>query len=233
MVDLFITKGLSINYLVLNFIGYTYYSTYNIYGFLYNPQYNSGQIHTSDLLFAFHALFMVSVHIILVIYYPRESNKPRPVWMACAIMSIVAVAVYAIFDPIAENIIKLMGLMKVIISFIKYCPQVYLNFKRRSTYGWSLENVILDLSGGSLAFLQIFVDYLNSGTSDQFSSNLNFAKFLLGIVTVVFDIIFLFQHYILYTDRAKPDIYASSPGPIGHVSDLGGVADADDYKHQS
>ena len=137
----------------MNFIGYTFYSTYNIYGYKYNPSYNNGQIHISDILFAVHGLSMVSVHIVLVIYYPKDTNKPRLVWLGCAMLSILVVAGYSIFDPNAENIIKLMGLMKVVISFIKYCPQVYLNWIRKSTFGWSLENVILDLVGGLLAFL--------------------------------------------------------------------------------
>lgn len=56
-----------------------------------------------------------------------------------------------------------MGIVKVCISFVKYIPQVYLNFKRKSTEGWSLENVLLDLLGGSLTFVQILLDKIDSG----------------------------------------------------------------------
>ena len=50
------------------------------------------------------------------------------------------------------------GYCKIAISFVKYCPQVYLNYKRKSTVGWSLGNVLLDLTGGLLSFAQIFLE---------------------------------------------------------------------------
>ena len=96
-----------------------------------------------------------------------------------------------------------MGLAKVLISFVKYIPQVYLNYKRKRTDGWSLENVLLDLTGGLLSFVQIFIDWADSGTTSQFSGGLNVAKFLLAIVCIVFDLIFLFQHYVLYPRPSK------------------------------
>ena len=50
------------------------------------------------------------------------------------------------------------GYCKIAISFVKYCPQVNLNYKRQSTVGWSLANVLLDLTGGLLSFAQIFLE---------------------------------------------------------------------------
>lgn len=50
--------------------------------------------------------------------------------------------------------IRMCGYMKAWISFIKYMPQVYLNWKRKSTVGWSLANVLLDFTGGSFSFAQ-------------------------------------------------------------------------------
>lgn len=93
--------------------------------------------------------------------------------------------------------------MKVAITLVKYIPQVYHNYKRKTTEGWSLENVMLDLTGGSLSFLQIFLDWLDEGKNQQFSSGLNVAKFLLGLLSIIFDLIFLFQHYILYNPKHR------------------------------
>lgn len=39
-------------------------------------------------------------------------------------------------------------------GIIKYVPQVVLNARRRSTKGWTIWNVILDLTGGVLSVLQ-------------------------------------------------------------------------------
>ena len=48
--------------------------------------------------------------------------------------------------------------------------------------------------------LQIFADWLLVGAANFFEG-LNIAKFLLGVVTITFDIIMIFQHYVLYKDK--------------------------------
>ena len=37
---------------------------------------------------------------------------------------------------------------KLVISICKYVPQVMLNWSRKSTSGWNVDNVLLDFSGG-------------------------------------------------------------------------------------
>ncbi|CAM9247864.1 unnamed protein product, partial [Choristocarpus tenellus] len=74
---------------------------------------------------------------------------------------------------------------------IKYFPQVFLNMRRRSTTGWNVWNVILDLTGGILSVLQLVLDCYNVG---DWSGILGYpVKFGLGFVSVFFDLIFLAQ----------------------------------------
>ena len=40
-----------------------------------------------------------------------------------------------------------------------------MNFKRQSTVGWSIGNVLLDFTGGSLSILQMFLLAYNNGKS--------------------------------------------------------------------
>lgn len=40
-------------------------------------------------------------------------------------------------------------------GILKYIPQVVLNIRRRSTKGWTIWNVILDLTGGLLSVVQV------------------------------------------------------------------------------
>ena len=51
--------------------------------------------------------------------------------------------------------VSLMGYFKLSISFLKYLPQFYWNYKRKSTVGWSIANIILDMTGGLLSFVQM------------------------------------------------------------------------------
>jgi len=197
--------GLSINFLLLSFISFTFGSTYNIYGYMYDPTYSSGQITVVDIVYTITAQFLISVNIILVLYYPRVQNYTKCIWLTCCILTVISIGMFAAYNPKVEQIVKFMGLIRVMLSFIHYVPQVYLNWSRKSTYGWSISFVILDLIGGCLSFLQIFIDYASTGTFSQFSTNLNFSKFLVGLVTISFDLIFMFQHYVLYYDnRDRP-----------------------------
>lgn len=43
------------------------------------------------------------------------------------------------------------------VTLVKYIPQVHMNHSRQSTEGWSIDNVLLDLSGGLLSVAQLLV----------------------------------------------------------------------------
>lgn len=148
----------------------------------------------------------VSIQIVQYSYYPKKKNVINWGWFSlnCAIVAaVVAISLIIMKTP---SSFFWMGIGKVIISFVKYIPQVYLNFSRKSTYGWSIENILLDFTGGSLSFIQIFVDWADSGNTSQFSGGLNVAKFLLGIISMFYDIIFMMQHYVCYRDhKSKRD----------------------------
>ena len=53
--------------------------------------------------------------------------------------------------------------IKLFITLIKYVPQAYMNFARKSTSGWSIGNVLLDFTGGLLSMLQMILDSYNYG----------------------------------------------------------------------
>jgi len=71
-----------------------------------------------------------------------------------------------------------------------------MNFRDKSTEGWSIGNVLLDVTGGLLSFLQMFLDSFNSGSFDVFVRNP--VKLGLSLFSIFFDILFIIQHYVLY-----------------------------------
>lgn len=96
-----------------------------------------------------------------------------------------------------------------------------MNYKRKTTMGWSIGNVLLDFTGGMLSMLQMMLNAYNYGKfgrkrylkkiptiltghfvfgfSDDWASLFGDpTKFGLGLFTVVFDAIFLLQHYVFY-----------------------------------
>ena len=42
--------------------------------------------------------------------------------------------------------------------------QAAMNFRRKSTVGWSIGNILLDFTGGILSMLQMFLIAYNTGT---------------------------------------------------------------------
>jgi len=82
----------------------------------------------------------------------------------------------------------------------------YMNFKRKSTIGWSIMNVSLDFSGGVLSLSQLFLDSYESFKrspsldpgSSWFTSAIpgNPTKLLMAFTSIAIDVIFIFQHII-------------------------------------
>jgi cystinosin len=90
-----------------------------------------------------------------------------------------------------------LGTFKIVVTLIKYVPQAVLNYRRQSTVGWTIHNVLLDFTGGVCSVAQLFID---AGSWALVVSN--FPKLGLGLISMFFDCIFFFQHYCLYNRAA-------------------------------
>lgn len=77
-----------------------------------------------------------------------------------------------------------------------------MNYRRKSTEGWSIGNILLDISGGILSLIQMFLLAFNY--NDWTSIFGSITKFGLAILSIGFDLIFIFQHYFLYKNK-KPE----------------------------
>ena len=78
-------------------------------------------------------------------------------------------------------------------------PQVLTNYRNRSTHGWAIGQILLDLVGGILSITQLGIDsYLQHDWSGITG---NPSKLALGNISVFFDVIFIVQHYWLYRGK--------------------------------
>lgn len=62
---------------------------------------------------------------------------------------------------------------------------------------------MLDFTGGLFSFVQIIIDAKGRGKpvfGDK-DSGFNIVKFILSVMSIIFDLIFMFQHYVLYRDK--------------------------------
>lgn len=103
-------------------------------------------------------------------------------------------------------------MIKVFLTAVKYTPQAVINYRRQSTAGFSIGAILLDLSGAILPLIQLVLD--SSLQGDWSGAVGNTAKLLLGNITVLFDLIFIFQHFGLYRERSaenKPGLSEHDP----------------------
>ncbi|KAL9184989.1 hypothetical protein ACHAXT_002766 [Thalassiosira profunda] len=111
-----------------------------------------------------------------------------------------------------------LSFVKVGVTLVKYVPQVLLNYRRKSTSGWQIWNILLDFSGGALSIVQLVGDSLAEARAQGLPHSWtgivgNPAKFGLGLVSIFFDIIFMIQHYVLYRNP-PPRHPLDGGGPI-------------------
>ena len=222
--------GLSFDYVFLNLVGFTCYSAYNA-GYYWSPtvraQYaiaHGGSlpaVQLNDVFFGLHAVFATLVTLAQMASFERGGQTvslPARALLAALVLAIlVAVALAAAGSISTLECLLTLSYLKLVVSLTKYVPQTVLNWQRRSTVGWSIHNVLLDFSGGLLSVAQLMLDCLVTG--DWSGAIGDPVKFGLGFTSMVFDVVFMVQHYLLYPDEGREE---SGYEPIGKLADGGG-----------
>lgn len=195
-------EGLSPQYVQLNLLGFSLYTVYTS-ALYFSPtvrlQYrerwgSDNQIQLNDVVFAIHALIMCAVMSIQAALYPNTLHHDRNlIIISLAIVSPILAALFQCIQLL--DVLYYFAGVKMIITLIKYLPQLHLNNARKSTRGWSIGNIILDLSGGLLSILQSIVDANDDGWKSIAGNPI---KIGLGVASIVFDFIFIYQHYFIF-----------------------------------
>jgi cystinosin len=176
----------------------------------------------NDIAFALFGLVCCLLTAVQCCIYERGTQTVA-LWARGVIALIVTWislgAVLAATNSIQPYIyIRTLGYVKVFISCIKYAPQAYLNYRRKATTGWSIGNVVLDFTGGILSILQMLVDALrvepHAATTIDGSAFANVPKMLLGLESIVFDVVFMVQHYVLYPPSKQTSSMARNHAPL-------------------
>ena len=123
-------------------------------------------------------------------------------WLGAAVIIFILEMAGVIAGNKYFNTAMFWGYIKDVLTLVKYIPQVYRNYSRKSTKGFNIWSVNTDLGGGIFSYLQLFIDSMNDGNVNIFKGGLNIGKFGLSVISIVFNIIFIIQHYWFY--REKP-----------------------------
>ncbi|KAH8416632.1 hypothetical protein KR222_000166, partial [Zaprionus bogoriensis] len=202
-------EGLNFDFITLNIVGFTLYSMFNC-GLYFikglQSEYETRHPHgvnpvlLNDVVFSLHAMFATCITITQCFLYERASQRVSKT--ALGLLGIFAIVVIVSAGLAGGDVIHWLDFLyycsyvKLAITIIKYIPQALMNYRRKSTEGWSIGNILLDFTGGTLSMLQMI---LNAHNYDDWASLFGDpTKFGLGLFSVLFDIFFMLQHYVFY-----------------------------------
>jgi len=204
--------GLNFDFLCYNLTGFLGYSFFNIgmywvssvqdEYFVLHPR-GINPVQLNDAIFTIHAVFITIITIGQCFIYDRGSQRVSNVCrVLCGgawLFSSIALVVTLTHTITWLTYLYYFSYIKLGVTLIKYIPQALMNYRRKSTVGWSIGNVMLDFTGGSLSIVQMV---LLSYNSDDWGSIFGDpTKFGLGFFSILFDILFMVQHYGLYRNH--------------------------------
>ena len=223
--------GLSFDFLGLNLLGWFCYAGFNcalyFYGSLLVDRVDEVPrvVELNDVAFSIHALLLTCITVVQCFIYERGKQRLSNLSRFFILFLAIGVVAYGfgIATVACQHCHKLMNWLsfvyflsyvKMLITLVKYTPQLWFNFKRQSTVGWGIHNVVLDLTGGVLSMGQVIMTcYLMNDWSAILG---NPVKFGLGAISMVFDLLFMLQHYVLYPDAWKAEEQAAAMAEAGH-----------------
>lgn len=215
-------KGLSWDYALFNISGFLAYSVYSVWGFI-DPKIGA-TIEIQDLIFPTHASIITGLTFFQLFYYKDRSDEKQKFSKFCLysnaliwfgfILLIFLERAAGMYNPDIEgdnfkfNSVIFIGEAKAYITAAKYMPQVIMNYKNKSTKGFSMLNVFLDFTGCFFSILQNVIDTIK-GLQGVRENDINIVKYLISVISFIFDVIFIVQHYYLYKDSSN-DAFSES-----------------------
>lgn len=171
----------------------------------------------NDVVFALHALVLsiitASQYLARPLWRFEPSAGTRPSRFVTGIIAGSALGVLATWllvvaaSPSADpatgwcelDIVYAVGYVKLLVTLVKYTPQILANYRNKSTRGWSIWQILLDVLGGVLSLAQLGIDSYLEGDWSGVTGNP--VKLALGNCSLVFDSIFIVQHYVVYRGK--------------------------------
>ncbi|XP_058812516.1 cystinosin homolog [Topomyia yanbarensis] len=206
--------GLSFDFLHINIIGHISYAIFNslMYWNNYIEQeyfnrhpFGLNPVIGNDVGFAVYASFATGYTILQCYMYENGGNSVSTIAKAIigshfiVILGSLGMVLFGSHHWL--DFLYVLSYVKLSTTLIKYFPQAYINYKRKSTEGFAIMNRLLDIAGGLFGILQMVI---NAWNFDDWQSILGDpVKFGLGVFSILFDLVFITQHYILYRNPSK------------------------------
>ncbi|CAA0833785.1 Cystinosin homolog [Striga hermonthica] len=213
--------GLNFDFIILNLTKHSSYLIYNASLFFssavqrqYREKFGFNQmipVAANDVAFSMHAVLLTAFTLFQIVIYDRGNQKISKVsigivsaaWLFAAVCVCIAIPKHSWLWLVSFCFNDI----QVVMTIIKYIPQVVLNFRRKSTVGFSIGNILLDFLGGVTNYCQMAVQSIDQNSWVNFYGNIG--KTMISLVSIFFDILLIIQHYVLY--RPKKNGIHSDP----------------------
>ncbi len=218
-------RGLSLDFMLLNLLGFLCYSCFALSFYTvpsiqqaYRDRHEGkdNKVTIQDLFFAVHAAAITWFTTLQMFYLDgfhdtrRRLSRPITVVLVLLLAAIlVAVAVAAARGQPGNwlDLLYFVSYIKIFISTIKGVPQAYFNYRRKSTVGWSIHNILCDFTGGLFSVLQLVLDCAVEDDWGGISGDP--LKFSLGLISMGLDVVFFVQHFVLYRPPTSLSVAAA------------------------
>ncbi|CAI9752605.1 unnamed protein product [Fraxinus pennsylvanica] len=211
--------GLNFDFVLLNLTKHSSYLIYNASLYFsstvqrqYRQKFGLNEmipVAANDVAFSIHAVLLTAFTLFQVVIYDRGNQKVSKICIAIVSVAWLSAAI-CVFIALPRHswlwLVNCFSTIQVVMTIIKYIPQAILNFRRKSTVGFSIGNILLDFLGGVTNYCQMAVQSIDQNSWVNFYGNIG--KTMISLVSIFFDILFMVQHYILY-----PSKKATSPKP--------------------
>jgi cystinosin len=208
--------GLNFDYLAFSLLGYAAYALFNCSLYfvpLFRDSYAAAYPHShipvelNDVFFSLHGVAASSLLLLQCAVFERAGQALSTIGVV-VVSSVVLLSgcqlialVLNYIDPL--SFAYFFSYVKVALTLGKYVPQAVFNYRRKSTSGWCIQNILLDINGGCLSIVQMVLLAIDYADQRYFTTNL--AKLAIGGISILFDILFLTQHYVLYRNEDQSD----------------------------
>ncbi len=164
-------------------------------------------ISASDLFYSMHGVFVILVIFSQCIWGAKlwgfkDRLRPHPNRITYIVFTFFCA--FVIFDWVFQNsqyrelnFVMDLAYFKVITSCIRYIPQILQNMRRKSMYGSSKSQLSLDMVGCLFSVLEIMIK--NDRPLVE-AVSLNRGKLGLIAISVLFDMVFVFQFWLYSSD---------------------------------
>ncbi|KAK8587758.1 hypothetical protein V6N13_086731 [Hibiscus sabdariffa] len=239
--------GLNFDFVLLNLTKHSSYMIYNVCLYFspviqqqYLDKYGSGQmipVAANDVAFSIHAVLLTATLLSQIVIYERGTQKVSKIsiGIVCVVWFFAAICFFVALPSHSWLwLISIFNSIQVFMTMIKYIPQAFMNFARKSTDGFSIGNIMLDFTGGLANYAQMTVQSIDQNSWVNFYGNIG--KISISLVSIFFDIIFMCQHFVLYRGKKATvlsELEQESREPLVKSIDESAIENVPDMKREA